>query len=50
MWEVLVSICPVTIVMEEGRQKSKRPSYMAKFKCEVVRCAEKGNHKTTAMQ
>jgi hypothetical protein len=35
--------------MEEGQQNSKRLSYMAKFKCEAVRCAEeKGNHKTTA--
>jgi hypothetical protein len=32
--------------MDEGRQKSKRLSYMAKFKCEVTRCAkEKGNRK-----
>jgi hypothetical protein len=26
--------------MEEGCQKFKRLSYMAKFKCEVIRCAE----------
>jgi hypothetical protein len=26
--------------MKEGRQKSKRLSYMAKFKREVIRCAE----------
>jgi hypothetical protein len=33
-----------TVVMEEGRQKSKRLSYTAKFKHEVIRCAEeKGN-------
>jgi hypothetical protein len=32
--------------MEEGRQKSKRLSYTAKFKCEVIQCAEeKGNRK-----
>jgi len=30
-----------TIVMEEGRQKSKRLSHMAKFKREVIQCAEK---------
>jgi hypothetical protein len=36
--------------MEEGRQKSKRLSYMAKFKCKVIRCAEeKGNHKAAAI-
>jgi hypothetical protein len=36
--------------MEEGRQKSKRLSYMAKFKREVIRCAEeKGNHKAAAI-
>jgi len=36
--------------MEEGRQKSKRPSYMAKFKHEVIRCAEdKGNRKAAAV-
>jgi hypothetical protein len=36
--------------MEEGCQKSKRLSYMAKFKCEVIQCAEeKGNHKATAV-
>jgi hypothetical protein len=35
-----------TIVMEEGRQYSKRLSYTAKFKCVVIRCAEeKGNRK-----
>jgi hypothetical protein len=26
--------------MEEGHQKSKRLSYTAKFRCEVVWCAE----------
>jgi len=32
--------------MEEGRQKSERPSYTAKFKREVIWCAEdKGNAK-----
>jgi hypothetical protein len=32
--------------MEEGHQKSKRLSYTAKFKREVIRCAEeKGNRK-----
>jgi len=36
--------------MEEGRQKSKRLSYTAKFKCEVIQCAEeKGNRKAAAM-
>jgi transposase-like protein len=35
-----------TLVIEEGCQKSKRLSYIAKFKREVIRCAEeKGNHK-----
>jgi transposase-like protein len=36
--------------MEQGRQKSKRLSYTAKFKHEVIRCAEdKGNHKAAAI-
>jgi hypothetical protein len=35
--------------MEEGRQKPKRLSYIAKFKCEVIRCAENGNHKAAAI-
>ena len=36
--------------MEEGRQKSKRLSYTAKFKREFIRCAEdKGNHKAAAI-
>jgi hypothetical protein len=36
--------------MEEGHQKPKSPSYMAKFKCEVIQCAEeKGNRKATAV-
>jgi hypothetical protein len=36
--------------MEEGCQKSKRLSYMAKFKREVIRCAEeKGNRKAAAI-
>jgi hypothetical protein len=35
--------------MEEGRQKSRRLSYTAKFKREVIRCAEdKGNRKAAA--
>jgi hypothetical protein len=39
-----------TVVMEEGRQKSKRLSYTAKFKREVIRCAEeKGNRKAAAI-
>jgi hypothetical protein len=38
-----------TVVMEEGRQKSKRLSYMAKFKREVIWCTEKGNRKATAI-
>jgi len=36
--------------MEEGRQESKRLSYTAKFKREVIRCAEeKGNCKAAAI-
>ena len=36
--------------MEEGRLKSKRLSCMAKFKREVIRCAEEnGNHKAAAI-
>jgi hypothetical protein len=36
--------------MEEGHQKSKRLSYMAKFKREVIRCIEeKGNPKAAAI-
>jgi hypothetical protein len=36
--------------MEEGCQKSKRLSYTAKFKREVIRCAEeKGNCKAPAI-
>jgi transposase-like protein len=36
--------------MEEGCQKSKRLSYMAKFKREVIQCAEEnGNRKATAI-
>jgi len=36
--------------MEEGLQKSKRLSYAAKFKHEVIRCAEdKGNRKAAAI-
>jgi hypothetical protein len=36
--------------MEEGCQKSKRLSYTAKFKREVVWCAEaKGNRKSAAI-
>jgi len=36
--------------MEEGRQKSKRLSYTAKFKREVIWCAqEKGNHRAAAI-
>jgi hypothetical protein len=39
-----------TIVMEEGRQKSKRLSCTVKFKREVIRCAEdKGNRKAAAI-
>jgi len=38
------------LVMEEGCQRSKRLSYTAKFKCEVIWCAEdKGNCKATAI-
>jgi hypothetical protein len=36
--------------MEEGRQKSKRLSYTAKFKRKVIRCTEeKGNRKAAAI-
>jgi hypothetical protein len=36
--------------MEEGHQKSKRLSYTAKFKREVIWCAEeKGNRKATVI-
>jgi hypothetical protein len=35
--------------MEEGHQKSKRLSYTAKFKREVIWCAEKGNRKAAAI-
>jgi len=36
--------------MEEGCQKTKRLSYMTKFKCEVIRCeADKGNRKAAAI-
>ena len=36
--------------MEEGLQKSKRLSYTAKFKHEVIRCAEdKGSRKAAAI-
>jgi hypothetical protein len=39
-----------TIIIEEGRQKSKRLSYTAKLKCEVIWCTqEKGNHKAAAI-
>jgi hypothetical protein len=39
-----------SIVMEEGRLKSKRLSYTAKFKREVIRCAEEnGNRKAAAV-
>jgi len=36
--------------MEEGSQTSKRLSYTAKFKREVIRCAEdKGNRKAAVI-
>jgi transposase-like protein len=39
-----------TVVVEEGRQKSKKLSYMAEFKREVIQCAEeKGNCKAAAI-
>jgi hypothetical protein len=39
-----------TVVMEEGHQKSKRLSYTAKFKREVIRCTEeKGNRKAVTI-
>jgi hypothetical protein len=37
------------VVMKEGRHKSKRLSCMAKFKHEVIWCAEKGNRKAAAI-
>jgi transposase-like protein len=39
-----------TVVMEEGHLKSKRLSHTAKFKREVIRCAEEnGNRKAAAI-
>jgi hypothetical protein len=39
-----------TVVIEEGCQKAKRLSYMAKFKREVIQCTEeKGNCKAAAI-
>ena len=39
-----------TLVMEDGCQKSKKLSYTAKFKREVIRCAEdKGHCRATAI-
>jgi len=39
-----------TLVIEERRQKSKRLSYTAKLKCEVIWCAkDKGKCKVTAI-
>jgi hypothetical protein len=35
--------------MEEGRQKSKRLLYTAKFRREVIWCAEQRNHKAAAI-
>jgi hypothetical protein len=35
--------------MEDRRLKSKRLSHMAKFKHEVIRCAENGNCKAAAI-
>jgi hypothetical protein len=35
--------------MEEGRQKSKRLSYTAKFKLKVIWWAERGNRKAAAV-
>jgi hypothetical protein len=47
-WEVLNPICHV--LLEEGCQKYKRPSYMAKFEREVAQCKEeKGNWKAAVM-
>jgi transposase-like protein len=34
--------------MEEGRQKSKRLSYTAKFKREVIQCAEEKRNRRAA--
>jgi hypothetical protein len=39
-----------TVVIEEGRHKSNRLSYMAKFTHEVIWCAEEtGNRKAAAI-
>jgi hypothetical protein len=39
-----------TVVTDKGCQKSKRLSYTAKFKREVVRCTEeKGNHRAASI-
>jgi transposase-like protein len=39
-----------TVVKEEGSKKSKRLSYTAKFKLEVIQCAEEeGNRKAAAI-
>jgi hypothetical protein len=39
-----------TVVVEEGRQKSKRLSYAVKFKRDVIWCTEgKGNRKAAAI-
>jgi hypothetical protein len=49
-WEVLVPICRIpTTVMENGHQKSKGLSYMAKLKREAVQCTEKRNRKAAAI-
>ena len=37
-----------TVVMEEGHLKSKRLSHTAKFKHEVIRCAEENGNRTAA--
>jgi hypothetical protein len=37
------------IVMGKECQNSKRGSYTAKFKCEVVQCVQKRNHTANAI-
>jgi hypothetical protein len=47
---MLVPICHVPVVMEEGRQKCKTLSYTSKFKHEVLQCSEEtGNCRASAV-
>jgi transposase-like protein len=48
-WEVFVPIYLLcTVVTEEGHPNSKRMSYTAKFKREVIRFAEENEHRKAA--